>query len=98
MNSKEKTGYRKFKEKARDRARCRTRFGTRYGLEVRQTMEWTSSPGSTPILEKRKKKGGASSLKREEMRSMVKHNNLRKYGELNFNVSLYIYIRTGSYT
>jgi hypothetical protein len=51
-DSKEKTGYWKFKEKAPFRALCRTRFGTRYRLVVRQTMEWTLSPGPTPILER----------------------------------------------
>jgi hypothetical protein len=42
---------------------------------------------------KKKKK---SILKREEMGSTVNHKNLRKYGELNFNVSAYI--GTGSRT
>jgi len=79
MNSKEKTGYRKFKEKSRDRALCRTRFGTRYGLAVIQTMEWTFSPGQSQFWKKEKRKKKRS-LKREEMGSMVKHNNLRKYG------------------
>jgi hypothetical protein len=39
-----------------------------------------------------------SRLKREEKESIVNHNNLGKYGELNFNASLCIYIRTGSHT
>ena len=97
MTVKEKTGYWKFKEKARDRALWRTRFGRRSGLVVRQTTEWTFFPGLTQILERKKKKT-PSSLRCEEMESMVNHNNLGKYGELNFNVSLCIYIRTGSHT
>jgi hypothetical protein len=70
---KEKTGYWKFKEKVRDRALWRTRFGRRYGLVVRHTTEWTFSPGSTPILERKREK--------ERTKRQLKTRRDRKYGQ-----------------